>query len=160
LIHSCAALGVDPAILADHLVRDEVQSASIRQGLLLALGEYSADQRAELMRGPLVDRILAAYRDDLDPGIHSAAQWLLRRWQMSNRMAKIDPVVRHADSVLVHGRIVNPAWYVNSQGQTFAVIPAPGKFWIISPRDEKATFDNDKERHEVRIDYAFAVATK
>ena len=68
LIHRCAALGVDPAILASRLLGDEEKDPSIRQGLLLALGEYGADQRAEVVRGPLVDRVAKDYREDTDPG--------------------------------------------------------------------------------------------
>jgi hypothetical protein len=51
---------------------------------------------------------------------------------------------------------------VNGQGQTFAVIPAPGKFKVGSSPDEKgrsdilAYFPTDERRREVQIDYAFA----
>src|SRR6516162_4608569 len=61
LIHRCAALGVNPALLARRLLGDEESDPSIRQGLLLALGEYPADQRAEVVRGSLVNRVVAAY---------------------------------------------------------------------------------------------------
>ena len=56
--------------------------------------------------------------------------------------------------------MTKPSWYVNGQGQTFAAIPAPGKFWVGSPPDEKGRFEEYEARHEVRFDYAFAVATK
>src|SRR5262249_20053982 len=90
LIHRCAALGGDPALLARRLLGDEEKDPSARQGLLLALGEYPADQRAEVVRGPLVSRVVAAYRDDPDPGMHSATEWLLRRWQLTERLRPVD----------------------------------------------------------------------
>ena len=90
LINRCAVLGVDPAILAERLLGNQENDASIRQGLLLALGEYSADQRAEVVRGPLVDHIVIAYREDSDPGIHSASEWLLRRWKLADRLTAIN----------------------------------------------------------------------
>jgi formylglycine-generating enzyme required for sulfatase activity len=160
LIHRCAALGVDPTILAHHLLLGEEKDASVRQGLLLALGEYSADQRAELVRGPSVDRVATAYREDTDPGIHAAAEWLLRRWQKTDRLTQLDKELTRASSRRQPGELTKPRWVVNGQGQTFAVIPAPGKFTIGSPPDEKGRFNDDEHRREVQIDYAFAVATK
>jgi serine/threonine protein kinase/formylglycine-generating enzyme required for sulfatase activity len=154
LIHRCAALGVDPAILAGRLLGGEEKDASIRQGLLLALGEYSADQRAEVRRGPLVERVVSAYRDDSDPGVHSASEWLLRRWKMSDRLAPIQAGTGWAPAV-----ISKPRWYVNGQGQTFAVVPAPGQFEIGSPPDERQRLPVE-ERRPVQIDYPFAVAVK
>src|SRR5262249_11740584 len=53
-----------------------------------------------------------------------------------------------------------PSWYVNGQGQTFAVIPAPGKFIIGSPPVEKGRFGDHEDRRAVQIDYALAVGTK
>jgi formylglycine-generating enzyme required for sulfatase activity len=151
LIHRCAALGVDPALLAHRPLLDEENDPSIRQGLLLALGEYKADQRAEVARGPLAERVQRAYRGDQDPGVHAAAEWLLRRWGMGD-LVKASP-----GRPLGEG--VQPRWYVNGQGQTFAVIPAPGPFEIGSPPDEKGRFGNE-DRRRVRIDYPFAVALK
>jgi serine/threonine protein kinase len=137
LIHRCAALGVEPAILARRLLGDEEQDPSRRQGLLLALGEYGADQRAEDVRGPLVERVLSDYRDDPDPGVHSGAEWLLRRWGMTDRLGRIDQELVKAGPGRPPGDVTKPRWHVNGQGQTFAVIPAPGPF-----------------------DYSFAVALK
>jgi formylglycine-generating enzyme required for sulfatase activity len=159
LIHRCASLGVNPAILAQRLRGNEETVCSIRQGLLLALGEYSPDQRANVVRGSLVDWIVAAYRDDPDPGVHAAAEWLLRRWNLAGRLTKIDKELAKADRVRGPGKLDKPSWYVNGQGQTFAVIPAPGKFTIGSPRDEPGR-EEGEDRRDVQIDYAFAVATK
>jgi formylglycine-generating enzyme required for sulfatase activity len=154
LIHRCAVLRVDPAVLANRLLAGQVDDPSIRQGLLLALGEYGADQRVEVVRGPLLDRVAKDYRDDPDPGVHSAAEWLLRQWKMADRLAPIA-----AGTGWRPGPITKPGWFVNGQGQTFAVIPAPGEFEIGSPPGEKGQYD-DEPRRRVRIDYPFAVAVK
>jgi serine/threonine protein kinase/formylglycine-generating enzyme required for sulfatase activity len=189
LIHRCAALGVDPAILAGRLLRDEENDTSVRQGLLLALGEYGpdlrveqgmlggtgrawltdetgrivvepeGDQRADVVHGPLVDRVVGAYRDDPDPGIHAAAEWLLRRWGMGDQVAGIDRELVKTSPGRPLGEIARPRWYVNGQGQTFAVIPAPGPFQVGSPPDEKGRSDFEGHRR-VQIDYPFAVALK
>jgi formylglycine-generating enzyme required for sulfatase activity len=152
LIHRCAALGVDPVILARRLLGDEESDPSIRQGLLLALGEYKPDQRAEVARGPLAERLPRAYRDDTDPGVHSAVEWLLRRWGMGE-------LVKGSPGRPL-GLIAQPRWYVNGQGQTFAVIPAPGPFEVGSPPDEQGRFVGGEDRRRVQIDYPFAVALK
>jgi hypothetical protein len=144
-IHRCATLGVDPAILARRLLADEEKDPSSRQGLLLALGEYGADQRADVVRGPLVERLRQDYRADPDPGVHSAVEWLLRRWGQG--LVKVNPGPARGD-------VTKPRWYVNGQGQTFAVIPAPGSFEIGSPSDERGRFPVE-DRRQVRIDYPF-----
>jgi eukaryotic-like serine/threonine-protein kinase len=154
LIQRCAVLGVDPAVLANHLLGGEEKAPSIRQGLLLALGEYGAGQREVVARGPLGEWVARAYRDDPDPGVHSAAEWLLRRWQMADRLAPIA-----AGTEWPPGTIAEPGWYVNGQGQTFAVIPAPGQIEIGSPADERGRFPGE-DRRQVLIDYPFAVAVK
>jgi formylglycine-generating enzyme required for sulfatase activity len=159
LIHRCAALRVDPAILVHRLLGNEEKDPSVRQGLLLALGEYPMDQRAEVVRGSLVERVVAVYRDDPDPGVHSAAEWLLRRWQLLDRLGPIDQELRRAGPRRLAGAVAKPRWYVNGQGQTFAVLPAPGQFEVGSPPDERGRFTIEDLRR-VQIDYPFAVALK
>jgi formylglycine-generating enzyme required for sulfatase activity len=106
--------------------------------------------------------VISAYRERYDPGVHSAAEWLLRRWQMAERLAPIDRelIKRGTLPGLPLAQITKPWCYVNGQGQTFAVIPAPGKFTIGSPPDEKGKIGRDEDRRQVQIDYSFAVATK
>jgi serine/threonine protein kinase/formylglycine-generating enzyme required for sulfatase activity len=159
LIHRCAPLGVDPAVLAGRVLAGEEKDASARQGLLLALGEYAADQRTEVVWGPFGERLPRLYRDDADPGVHSAAEWLLRRWEMADRLTRIEellPRVRWGDPT---APLTAPRWEVDGQGQTFAVVPAPGTFEIGAAADERQRFD-DPARRRVQIDYPFAVATK
>jgi len=119
LIHRCADLGVDPTILANYLLRGEEKDNSVRQGLLLALGEYSANQREELERGLTVNRVARVYREDSDPSIHSAAEWLLRRWQKTNRLTQLDKELTEASPRRQPGELTRPHWIVNGQGQTF-----------------------------------------
>jgi formylglycine-generating enzyme required for sulfatase activity len=159
LIHRCAPLGVNPAMLVDRLFGGEEADPSIRQGLLLALGEYDAYQRAEALRGPLVEGVVRAYRDDPDPGVHGAAEWLLRTWHLGDRLRSIDQEVLEARPEREHGEVKTPRWEVNSQGQTFAVLPAPGAFEIGSRPEEKNRWQGEDIRR-VQIDYAFAIAQK
>jgi formylglycine-generating enzyme required for sulfatase activity len=160
LIHRCAALGVDQSILMNRLLWEE-KGASVRQGLVLALGEERTSGGGSSVRDPLtVDRLVTGCLKDSDPGVHSAAEWLLRRWNMADKLAVIKKELAKTHSERQLGEIKTPCWYINGQGQTFAVIPAPGKFTIGSPQGERGRSDNDEDQREAQIDYVFAVATK
>jgi serine/threonine protein kinase/formylglycine-generating enzyme required for sulfatase activity len=159
LIHRCGALKVDPAILAGRLLAGEEQDPSVRQGLLLALGEYCADQRAELMHGSFARHLGSAYRNDPDPGVHAAAEWLLRRWEMADRIVLFDKELANVAPDPPPGEIRKPRWIVNGQGQTFAVVPAPGSYEIGSPPGESTGLDG-KPRFRVQIDQPFAIGLK
>jgi formylglycine-generating enzyme required for sulfatase activity len=159
LIHRCAALGLDPANLANRLLGTEEQDASIRQGLLLALGEYGPEQRADLLYGPFVERLLRDYRAEPDPGVHAAAEWLLRRWEMADRIVQIDKEIAKGGNEPLPTEIGKPRWIVNRQGQTFALVPAPGTFDIGSFPGEHGSFEGE-QRERVQIDYPFAIGLK
>ena len=73
---------------------------------------------------------------------------------MADRLPRIEAQPRP-----LAGAVTKPRWYVNGQGQTFAVIPAPGEFEIGSPPDERGRFGGE-DRRRVQIDYPFAVAMK
>src|SRR5262249_4208262 len=51
-----------------------------------------------------------------------------------------------------------PQWYVNTQGQTFVVIPGPVEFTMGSPPTEKDRQGNETQ-HQQRIGRTFALAT-
>src|SRR5262249_7361829 len=65
--------GTDPEALWRRLGQE--RDVSARRVLILGLSGLPAARR-----GAAAERLLADYRDDPDPGIHSAADWLLRRW--------------------------------------------------------------------------------
>ena len=58
---------------------------SIRQALILALGEFDAGKLSEQERRTLVNELSAFYRNDPDPGVHSAAGWTLHAAIRSSR---------------------------------------------------------------------------
>lgn len=93
------------------------QGVSVRRALLLALGEYSELQLSAGQRETLVPQLLDVYRDDPDPGIHGAAEWLLRTWGAADQLVEIDEALA---SGLVEG---DRQWYVNGQGQTMILVP-------------------------------------
>ena len=95
--------------------------------MILALGTYGPEGLSPGEREPLAAKLLAVYRDDPDAGIHGAAAWTLRQWGQQGQARALDAeLMKVKDS---GGR----RWYVNGQGQTFAVIEGPVEFRMGSP---------------------------
>jgi formylglycine-generating enzyme required for sulfatase activity len=173
LLHLLGPLGVEPEALLWRW--DEESDVSARRALVLGLGEFQ--QRLSVVtRQSLVVRLLAAYRNDPDPGLHSAIEWLLRRWGLAERVKQIDYQLA-VQRVLEHGLCLNPQplqmlapllappraserqWYINRQGQHLALIPGPVEFLMGSPCQEPNR-DLDCLLHRKRIPHSFALATK
>jgi formylglycine-generating enzyme required for sulfatase activity len=88
--------------------------------------------------------LLQLYRDDPDPGIHGAAEWLLRQWQAADALKGID-------NGLATGKVEGRRqWHLNRQGQTMMLVARPGTFWM----------GEGAEGHRRRIDRNFAIASK
>jgi serine/threonine protein kinase/formylglycine-generating enzyme required for sulfatase activity len=137
--------GVEARALIDRLGPEREPDVSARRAVLLALGEFDAQQLLPAEREALAPRLLAIYRDDPDPGIHGAAGWLLRHW---GQQAQVEGIDRELATGQVEGE---RQWYVNRQGQTFALVP-PGEF------------ENDyaglAKRVKVRVERRFALAAR
>jgi formylglycine-generating enzyme required for sulfatase activity len=88
------------------------------------------------------------YRNDEDPGIHGAAEWLMRQWQADGKLKEID---RQLAPGKVEGK---RRWYINREGQTMVVVPKPGVFWM-----EEIKADGSI-RHKHQIDRSFAIASR
>ena len=73
---------------------DKESDVTIRRALILALGEFDLKSSPEAVRQPFTEKLLTLYRDD-DPGIHGAAEWLLRKWDRKDLLEKADQTVRH-----------------------------------------------------------------
>jgi serine/threonine protein kinase/formylglycine-generating enzyme required for sulfatase activity len=141
LIERLGPAGANPRLLAAQLDREP--EVSIRRALLLSLGQFGSDRLPPAERDRWIPRLIALYRDDPDPGMHGAAEWVLRQWQEEAQHQKI-----HRE--LVTGLVEGRRWYVNGQGQTLVIVPAPGKVMI----------SEDRGRAERSIDWDFAIATK
>ncbi len=126
---------------------------SVRRALIQALGVYGAEALAPGVRESLSDKLLIVYRDDPDAGIHGAAEWILRRWRQENKLKEIDAQLMKIKNW------GNRRWYVNGQGQTFAVIEGPVEFHTGSPPNEPDR-DPDEVARRWIIPRRFAVATK
>ena len=93
---------------------------SQRRALILSLGTYGVEGISVGERETLTGKLLDLYRNDLDSGIHGAAEWTLRQWKQQEKLKELDVALGKLKDR--HDR----RWYVNSQGQTLAVIEGPG----------------------------------
>jgi serine/threonine protein kinase/formylglycine-generating enzyme required for sulfatase activity len=146
LLHRLRLLGAAPRPLAERIPVEE--NVTARRALVLSLGDYPADALPEEVRGTLTPLLEKWYRDDPDPGIHSAVEWLWRQWGLP--LPADVPVSRDP----VPGR----GWYVNGQRQTFAVIRGPVTVAMGSPPDEADRQSGETVVHR-HIRRSFAVMT-
>src|SRR5262245_44708747 len=93
------------------------------------------------------------YRTHPDAGIHSMVEWTLRRWKQDEKLATEDTMRKTARNE------DRPRWFLNSEGQTLAIINGPVAFEMGSPPSEADRFDDEK-MHSVSIKQSFAVGTK
>ncbi len=172
IVNLLAPLGADPRTLVAELDRLPVTAkptsaqgqqfmeavlfhpeTSQRRALILALGTYEPEELSLGEREPLVDKLLDLYRNDPDSGIHGAAEWTLGQWKNEEKLKGIDAELSRLKE---RG---DRRWFVNSQGQTFAVIEGPVEFDMGSPPTEPDR-DSDEIPHRVVIPRRFAIAVK
>jgi Protein kinase domain/Sulfatase-modifying factor enzyme 1 len=144
-------------ILANRL--DAEPDVSVRRQLIQTLGAFGHLQPPTTVSASLSGRLVAMYRDDPDPGIHSSLAYLMRRWGMNRDLELIN-----AD------RAGKPRewrrWYVIPGGITMAVIdvsethrplpPEPGqppaRFAIATTETPLALFQKFDPNHAARRD--------
>jgi formylglycine-generating enzyme required for sulfatase activity len=124
--------------------------------LLLCLGEFDEERLPESKRKPLIEMLLTVYRTDPDPGLHAAAEWLLRKWGQGEKIATIDKELRQNEEQLAAEQDNKRQWYINSQGQTFVILHA-GEFRMGSPDSEAGPIEH---LHRRKIGRRFAISTK
>jgi serine/threonine protein kinase/formylglycine-generating enzyme required for sulfatase activity len=154
LIHRVAAAGIPLAAILDRLqTESELPS---RRALLLAAGTYPPASWNNAARGGVLASLVETYRADSDPGIHSAAEWVLNSLDRNQVVAETDR--ERAGKPPVAGR----GWFVNSQAQTLAVLSGPIEFWIGSPFSEPDREESgvNELRHRCRIGRTFAIGTR
>jgi formylglycine-generating enzyme required for sulfatase activity len=156
LVERLAGIGADPAVLARRL--DVEADVGALRALVLALGDFPPDKVPEGDLGPLTARLLGLYRGHPDPGVHSAVDWLLReKWGRGESVAAVDAELKAA------ARPAGRDWFVNGQGQTFAVVRGPVEFALGSPPREPGRHDGfayAEPAHRKQLPRSFAVGTR
>ncbi|MFI5461423.1 MAG: formylglycine-generating enzyme family protein, partial [Isosphaerales bacterium] len=127
---------------------------SMRRALILALRTYAIDGLSPSEREPLTARLLDLFRNDPDAGIHGAAEWTLRQWKQDAKLKA---------SLAELAKIKDPGdrrWFVNGQGQTFAVIDGPVEFRMGSPPAEPNRHVQMERPSRLVIPRRFAIAAR
>ncbi len=171
-IHGLQPLGIPAERLAGELARLNSQNSeagaagkhtmqailqhpqiSSRRALILALGTYPASDLAPELFTSLCSTLLDLYRSDPDSGIHGAVEWTLKAWGRVEELRRVD--LELSRGALRKDR----RWYVNSLGQTLAVVDGPVEFLMGSP-DSEPHRGGDETQHRRIIPRRFAIATK
>jgi formylglycine-generating enzyme required for sulfatase activity/serine/threonine protein kinase len=153
LIEQFRSYGTRPdALAARWFVEHDV---SIRQALLLALGNYAPQRLSPDIHGRLIGELTRAVQTEPNAGLHSAAEWLLRHWELptAGAAAGADPKTDDANAG-------NRGWYVNHEGFTMTVLHGPIEFTMGSPANEDQRIAEIENQHRVRIPRTFSIATK
>jgi serine/threonine protein kinase/formylglycine-generating enzyme required for sulfatase activity len=162
LVNNLGRLGLEPGFLIARLDRES--DVSTRRALILSLGEYNGENRlSSAEKVSLTKKAVDLYHDDPDPGVHGAAEWLLRHWGheklidvIGKELALLALPRPGADHAEAFARRNDRAWYVNSEGQTLAIVSGPVESWHMLP----FLIGEEPRRRSVRIDHSFAIATK
>ena len=161
LIHRLSPL----LITSEQLVKRAAEplDVSVRRALVLGAGEMigdppsgtesSVEAQRRSVSETLIRQLTKLYLEDPDPGIHSAAEWTLRRYRQQTELARFESQWRIAAPQ------TERQWYVTGEGHTLVVIPGPVRFRMGSPL---ATAGNDEEEaiHEQMIRRSFSIASK
>jgi formylglycine-generating enzyme required for sulfatase activity len=153
LIHYLFPLGTEPQALVRQL-EAETADVSVRRALLLSLGEFPADRLSGAGGKQLVAHLLQMYAADPDGGIHSAVEWLLRKWGREDDLKAIqrDLVSREP--------LGKRRWYVNGEGHTLVSIPGRDVYAMGSPGAEPGRHAPNEALWRVQVPRPFAVATR
>jgi formylglycine-generating enzyme required for sulfatase activity len=145
--------GVDLKLVLDCLDRES--DLGIRTALVLSLGGFDLSTDARRHAAQKVEECFA----DNDAGLHSAAEWVLRKWEL------LDGVLKRFDrfATRTHETIANqlpkvgerPTWCM-SQGHTMIIIPPCSKFQMGSPPEERGR--QEGHAHDEEIPYYFAIS--
>ncbi len=150
VIHTIAPARCEPVLLVERIfVRlDDAQKFAILQ----MLGELELSQS---QRDRASQEVVKWFEFEIDAGVHSACEWLLRKWGLTE---EIDTV--HA-RMATGRREGERRWYRDQLNLlTFACIDGPVEYMRGIPRNAHTFFVLHREtRIRARINRSFAIAT-
>jgi serine/threonine protein kinase/formylglycine-generating enzyme required for sulfatase activity len=177
IVNWLSALGADPKLIDTELARlasrasrtghpaprapkmDDIlfdPETSIQRSLILALGTYETAALSAGEAESVIRRLLDLYRNHPDSGVHGAAAWALRQWKRDDALKAADVALsRLEDQDRVECR-----WYINRQGETFAIIEGPAEFRMGSPPTEAGRIAENETSHRRVIPHRFAIAAR
>ena len=105
-------------------------SASARRTFILGLADLSDEDLTDPARTFATRRLLRMYRQDPDPGTHSAIRWLLGHDRQGERRRALDwgqaEALSRIERDLAGRSGAERDWFVTSTGQTMTVVRGTG----------------------------------
>jgi formylglycine-generating enzyme required for sulfatase activity len=153
IIQKIATLKLAPRVLHDQLPWADLDSTQ-RQAVLLAWAETIPLQEIPpAVSAAVLGNARRSFKDDLDPGVHSAAELLIRRWDRA-ALPVLEPSKRKPP-----GRYVgNRRWEIGPNGHTLVYLRGPLVFRMGSPEAEDKRLPHESQ-HDCRIERSLLVAT-
>jgi formylglycine-generating enzyme required for sulfatase activity len=152
LIHHFHAI---PSSVDEWLRRlNQSQDAGVRQALILFLGSPANAALSVEEALDLTQALLQIHRDDVDAGVHSAAEWTLRRLGGSEPEERIHESI---DMLSHMGLRDGYRWYVTPSKLTMIVFTAPISESLGSPATERG-HESDETEWTADVDWSFAVS--
>ncbi len=157
IIRMCPAW-VSPQLLVQHYSRSPPPNPAIKQAILLALAKYTSIP--DVLDGWLRAIVLPEFKSNPDPGVHSAAEWLLSSYLPENVIAaeKKALIGTNSEKTFLAAwdpeTSRSPGWFVNAAGITMIAFPPGEKAFITYHRRTGEA----KKSVESRIPRAFAIS--
>ena len=151
-IQKIATLKLAPRVLSDRLPWAELEGA-VRQAVLLAWAETPRVAISPAVRADVLKHARDSFVDDSEPGVHSAAQLLILRWQPDAL-----PVLPTGTRKLPRPGAAGRGWIVGPNGHTLVFLRGPHLFRMGSPDDERNRYGYETQ-HERQIERSLLVAT-
>jgi eukaryotic-like serine/threonine-protein kinase len=152
LIQRLAVSTLTMKVLMDRLSQPDID-ASEQQANLLAWAEMPQVTLVNPLKAAVIARARTLYLESADPGVHSAAELVLRRCAPPELFEQLSALLPGAASA-------NPGfgWTIGPNGHTFAILRAPLEYRMGSPPG-KGKFYGSPVAHYRKIDRSIMVAT-
>ncbi len=162
VLEYAAQQSVSPQCFSTQLATES--NPSIVAALILAIGNtnhatgspqqyMNSDVRSSELAAIESRKLLNLFENSVDPFVHSAAEWTLRRCGFGS---DVDEVCHRLATGKVMG---NRHWYVSTQNDSMLIHDNEEPVLVGSPRDERYRIDNEM-RHLAHIDRTIAIASK
>ena len=149
-VQQIAALGLGSRVFPDSSTPPDADPG-VRQAVLMAWSETPRGRLSPPVRAEVLAMARRRFLDDVDPGVHSAASLLLRRWGDSEPPLPAPEAPEGSNPDVRH-------WERGPNGHTLVLLPGPLEFRMGSPESEPERFAYET-RHHRRIDRSLLVST-
>ncbi len=126
--------------------------AGRRQAMILALGRSLGSARSNEVATTIVKPLLRVYREDVDSGVHSAAEWALRQ------IGQDEALEREIGELAQLGIRPGFRWYITPSRLTMIVVESPGQVKLGSPESEPGRDARDEREWTKDLNWTFAIS--